>query len=110
MFDGIGGLNCLNAMIPTWPEQCEGTPTSGCSSKTETEAPFWAAARAVVAPLTPHPTTATSTSLEGKIHLLTLALYDPEEPEASEEGQHSILWHVVLRVLPCVCLSFGVKP
>ena len=72
----------MKARIPTWPEQCDGRPTSGCSSKIDTEALFWTAARAAVAPLTPHPTTAMSTDFEGKVHLLALTL---REVAVSEE-------------------------
>jgi hypothetical protein len=71
----------LKARIPTWPEQCDGTPTSGCSSKIETDALCWAAARAAIAPLIPHPATAMSTDLDGKIHLLVLTLREADVPE-----------------------------
>jgi hypothetical protein len=67
---GISGLNLLKAMIPTCPEQWDGIPTWGCSSKIETETFFLAIARAAVAPLTPHPTMAASTELVGKFSRL----------------------------------------
>jgi len=64
---GTSGLNCLNAGIPTCPEQWDGVPTSGCSSKIETDTFLLAAANAAVAPLTPHPTMAMSVELWGKV-------------------------------------------
>ena len=68
--EGIEGLNSLKAWMPTWPEQCDGIPISGCSSKTETVAPLRVAASPAVAPLTPHPTTATSTDVGGNFLFL----------------------------------------
>jgi hypothetical protein len=65
---GILGANCLKAKIPTWPEQCVGSPTFECSSKIDTEIPRCAAASAAAAPLTPHPTTAKSICSCGIVH------------------------------------------
>lgn len=58
--DGILGANLLNAIIPTWPEQWEGSPTWLCSSNIDTERPCRTAESAALAPLTPHPTIAKS--------------------------------------------------
>ncbi len=44
-------------LMPTWPEQCDGTPTRSCSSRTITLDPMEVAVSATVAPATPQPTT-----------------------------------------------------